>query len=95
MNVLATPFRFESDGTCAKVVQGSDAHKAQRLAALVRTRPGELPLALAYGTPDPTFDTVSPGDIRARAAVYHPEINIKDVVLYMTPSGELAVEVAF
>lgn len=95
MDVLAFPFRFSADGTAVKVVQDSEAHHAQQLAALVRTLPGELPLAPQYGTPDPTFDDLDPGSIAAAAALYHPTVVVNDVIIFVTSSGQTAVQVEF
>lgn len=95
MDVLAFPFRFNADGTAVKVVQDSEAHHAQQLAALVQTLPGELPLAPQYGTPDPTFDELDPGAIAAAAALFHPTVVINDVAVYVTKTGRIAIQVDF
>jgi hypothetical protein len=95
VDVLAFPFRFNTDGTPVKVVQDSEAHHAQQLAALVRTMPGELPLAPQYGVPDPTFDGLDPGAIAAAAALFHPTIVINDIAIYATRTGRIAVQVDF
>jgi hypothetical protein len=95
VDVLQSPFRFTSDGTAAKVEQGSDAHKAQQLAALVRIVSGELPLAPDYGVGDLTFTEIDPSEIAAQVSNFHPDIMIEDIVVYRTATGKDAVEISF
>lgn len=95
MDVLASPFRFNTNGSPARVTQGSDEHKAQQLAALVRTWPGELPLAPAYGIGNSPFNEIDPAEIAVQIATFYPEIKIDDIVLYRTQSGRNAVEIVF
>lgn len=79
MDVLAFPFRLDSSGGAALVVQGSEAHLAQQAFQFVNTRPGQLPLAPLYGLDDPTFRVVDKGEIITGLAVFHPEIDVVDV----------------
>jgi hypothetical protein len=95
VDVLASPFRFNSNGNAARVTQGSDAHKAQNLASLVRTWPGELPLAPTYGVGNSPFDKISPSEIAVQISTFYPEIAVDDIVLYWTKSGKRAVEITF
>lgn len=85
MDVLAFPFRIDAKGEVPLVVQGSDAHLAQQAYQFVSTRPGELPLAPAYGLYDPLFRVVDEGEIVTGLAVYHPDVNVVDVDVRATP----------
>ena len=84
MDVLAFPFRIDANGAVPLVQQGSDAHLAQQAYNFVSTRPGELPLAPAYGLNDPAFRVVERGEIVTGLAVFHPDINIVDVNIKAT-----------
>jgi hypothetical protein len=95
MDILAFPFRLKEDGTAVKVVQGSEADHAQKISQLVRTRIGELPLAPAFGITDPTLYRVDAGEIVSGMALYYPEVEIQDVIVYTTDTGRNAVEVVF
>lgn len=95
MDVLQSPFRFTSDGNAARVTQGSDAHKAQQLAALVRISPGELPLAPTYGVANNLFSVVEPATIAAQILTFHPDVVIQDIVVYQTDTGRDAYEISF
>jgi phage baseplate assembly protein W len=95
VDVLQSPFRFNSDGSAAKVEQGSDAHMAQQLAALVRTASGDLPLAPTYGVGDLTFTEIDPAAIASKIADFHPDIGIEDIIIYQTATGRDAVEMVF
>lgn len=95
MDVLQSPFRFNQDGTAAKVVQGSDAHKAQQLAALVRTSTGTLPLAPTYGVSDLVFSDIDPTEIAAQITNFHPDIKIDDIAVLQTSTGRDAVQISF
>lgn len=79
MEVLAYPFRLNSNGRAARVVQGSEAHLAQQAVQFASTRPGELRLAPTYGLEDPTFRTVYPGEIVVGLARFHPDIHVDSV----------------
>lgn len=86
MDVLAFPFRIDSNGQVPLVVQGSEAHLAQQAYQFVSTRPRELPLAPSYGLRDPLFRIVSKGEITTGLAVYHPDIAVTDVIIKATPT---------
>jgi hypothetical protein len=95
MEILAFPFRLNNDGSAVRVLQGSEADAAQKVAAFVQTRAGELPLAPAYGLLDPAFRVLETGEINAGLAIYHPDIIVDGVSAFMTNTGKNVVEVVF
>ena len=95
MDVFAYPFRFQTNGMIAKVVQGSDADLAQKLMALVMTEPGELPLAPHFGVIDPSFDELTEGDVAAAAATFYPELSVDSFRLKTIDSGATTVDIQF
>ena len=76
-------------------MQGSDAHKAQQLASLVRTTFGELPLAPTYGAGDMAFTEIDIAGIAVQINSFHPDIKIEDIILYRTRTGRNAFEILF
>lgn len=95
MDVFSFPFRFTQNGSVAKVVQGSDADLAQKLAALLQTGIGELPLAPHFGVNDPVFHRIDQSEVVAAAAIFYPELQINGVTSRVTDSGRTTVEIAF
>lgn len=95
MDVIAYPFRFQTNGTIAKVVQGSDADLAQKLMALIQTEPGELPLAPDYGVIDPSFNQLTEGEITAAVETFYPEVRVDSVDSVVLDSGLTAVQIYF
>ena len=95
MDVLAFPFKLNQDGSVAKVVQGSSAHQAQQIAALIRTRTGELDLAPGYGIVDATFGRTQPGEIEASLNLYNPDIIVESVESLIKENGQEIVNIRF
>lgn len=79
MNVFSYPQRLNPDGSFATVDQLSAAGKAEAIAAFIFTHRGERPLALGFGSQDPTFGWFEPGEVSSGVSVYNPEISIDDV----------------
>jgi hypothetical protein len=95
VDVLSFPFRLTPDGTVAKVEQFSDADVAQKIAFLMQTEPGELPLALHYGISDPSFRTVNATEIEAAISAFYPGVVVNEIRIGVDGSGEAAVNVYF
>ena len=95
MDVFAFPFRLDSSGSIAKVVQRGDADMAQKIANLLQIEKNTLPLAPHFGLDDPVFSKVHPSQIRAVAAVFYPEIRIDAIDMTPLPSGTRAMRVTF
>lgn len=78
--MIAFPLRLDGSGSLAVVDDFSDAAVRQLARAVVGTRPGERPLAPAYGTPDPT-DDADPGVIGALITMCEPEVAVHSVIV--------------
>lgn len=63
-------------GRAATVEQGSPAHQAEMIAALVLTRSGERLLVPGFGTPDPTYTGFEIGPLILAASIYGPPVTI-------------------
>lgn len=95
MDVLAFPFRFETNGRAATVTQFSDSDLAQKISFLMQTEPGNLPLAPQFGIFDPSFRDMKPTEIEAAVLSFYPEIAINDIRIGLDDSGETAIEIFF
>ena len=95
MDVLSSPFRFLGNGRAATVVQFSDDDVAQKIASLMQTEPGELPLAPHFGIHDPTFRSVRSTEIEAAIVSFYPGVTVNDVRMGIDGAGETAIEIYF
>ena len=77
------------------VTQFSDRDAVQKIAALMQTEPGELPLALHYGIYDPSFRKVKPTEIEAAINTFYPGILVNKVKLGLDNQGGTLVEIFF
>lgn len=78
--MIAFPIRLDGAGSLAVVDDMSAAAVRQLVRAVIGTRPGERPLAPAYGIPDPA-DGADPGVIAALVAMCEPEVAVRSVVV--------------
>lgn len=93
--VLSFPFRVTASGAAATVEQDSDEQKADLLAALILTRPGERDLVPGFGVPDPTFVGIDVAAVEGAAAVFGPDVTITDVQVTVTGPGSQDVLIEF
>jgi hypothetical protein len=93
--VLSYPFRVGANGQVATVEQGSDEHRAELLAALILTRPGERDLVPGFGVPDPVFAGIDVAAVEGAAAVFGPKVTISDVQVTVTGPGSQDVLIEF
>jgi len=93
--VLSYPFRIGPNGSAATVEQDSDDHKAEQLAALVMTRPGERDLVPGFGIPDPTFVGIDIAALEGAAAVFGPDVKITEVEVDVTGVNSQDVLIEF
>jgi phage baseplate assembly protein W len=61
----------------------------------VQTLRGELPLALTYGIPDPTFTEVSDTEIAAALTLFNPEVEVSSIEAYLTSDGKSVIDIDF
>jgi hypothetical protein len=93
--MLAFPFRLQTDGTVAKVEQGSPQGLSEHVLHLVATRPGERVLVPGFGLEDPAFVGFSAGDLVAQVAIYGPPVTITNVTAAPAGQHTQRVEVLF
>lgn len=95
MDVISFPFRLSPDGSVSKVEQFSDADVVQKIAFLMQTEPGELPLALHYGIKDPSFRSVSATEIEAAISAFYPGVVVNNIRIGVDDTGQTAVDIYF
>jgi hypothetical protein len=86
---------LEPSGQAATVEEGSDQSNAELIAVLVLTRPGERELVPAFGVNDPTFDTLSIGDVIAGVDLFGPGVEITSVEARHSSESEQEVDIGF
>jgi hypothetical protein len=79
VNLLSFPFRLRPNGQFATVVQDSEDHHAEEIAAIVMTIQGERDLVPDFGISDPSFDTVHEGEIISQVQMFEVPVDIKSV----------------
>ena len=94
MDALAFPFRF-SAGRAVTLDDASDQYTAQKVASIVSTRTGELPIKPFFGTREPEFSEFDISGLYYAAALYFPEVQIGEVRQLTDNNGQLLVEIAF
>ena len=94
MDAFAFPFRFSS-GNVVKLDTASDEYIAQKVASIVSTAAGELPLKPYFGTREPEFSDFDVSGLYYTAALYFPEVKIGSVRQLTENTGQLLVEVQF
>jgi len=94
--VLSHPFRFQPGGGPAATVQeGSDQYKAEQIAIMLMTHPGERPLVPDFGVADPTFVGVEEAALATAIAEYGPPLTIQSVTITTLDATSENVVVAF
>ena len=94
MEALSFPFRFKR-GHAVTLDSTSEPYAAQRVASVISTRVGELPLLPAFGIDDPEFDEFDSAGLYSTCASHFPEILITDIFESVTPDGRVLIDVSF
>lgn len=98
MNLLAFPFNLNSlqPGVLSYVAQGSNAQKAQEIAAFWMTHKGERPIFNEYGVDDPTFHTFDESSFAADfASFYQSDIELSSVEILEAGNAITDINVEF
>lgn len=95
VDVLSHPFRFGPNGRAVTVTQDSDDQRAELLAVLILTRPGERPLTPGFGTPDPAFVGLDVAALEAATNVFGPDVRVTDVRIDITGPASQDVTIEF
>jgi phage baseplate assembly protein W len=94
MEALAFPFRFKR-GRAATLDTADEAYYAQKVASVVSTGVGELPLRPLFGTSEPEFQTFDSSGLVYTCASNFPDIVINEILQSITADGRLVVDVQF
>lgn len=94
-DVLSHPFRIGANGRAVTVEQDTDDQRAELLAALILTRPGERPLAPGFGIPDPAFVGIDVATIEATTNVFGPAVRVTAVKVDVTGAASQDVTIEF
>lgn len=93
--LLSHPFRLAPNGALATVPQEGDQYRAEQLAMLILTRPGERPLVPDLGLADPTFAGFDGSTLQQQADAFGPAVTIVDVRVEPAPGDRQDVVVGF
>jgi hypothetical protein len=95
VDVLSHPFRIQPNGRAATVEQDSDDQRAELIAAIVLTRPGERQLAPGFGIPDPAFTGIDVAALEGATSVFGPPVSVRDVTITVTGPASQDVTIDF
>ena len=93
--LISHPFRLSPDGTVATVLDTSDQYRAEQIAMLVLTRPGERPLVPDLGLLDPTFNGFDDATLQEQVDAFAPPATVVDVDIVVTSDRSQDVTVSF
>lgn len=93
--VLSYPFRITAAGLAATVEHDSDQGRAERLAVLILTRRGEMPLAGDYGLTDPAFAGIERSELAAQVVKWGPKVKLGAVTAATASQSTSTVRVTF
>jgi len=91
---LAFPFRFYRR-RAATVDATSEEYAAQRIASVISTKSGELPLLPFFGTDPPEFSEFDAGGLHYTCAAHFPDIEIQQIEEEVAEDGRLIITVEF
>lgn len=94
MEALSFPFRFKR-GRAVTLDTADEAYYAQKVASVVSTGVGELPLRPRFGTSEPVFDNFDTSGLVYTCANFFPDIVINEVLQTIAADGRLLVDVQF
>lgn len=97
MNILSFPVSFNplQPGAFNHVELGSDAHKAQEIAAFWLTNKGERPIYQDYGVNDPTFGESGDARFAADFAIFYGDkimLTLIDIVQKENAIADINIE---
>lgn len=94
MEALSFPFRFKR-GRAVTLDTADEAYYAQKVASVVSTAVGELPLRPQFGVNEPEFNTFDTAGLVYTCSNNFPDVVITDVLQSITADGRLIVDVQF
>ena len=93
--LLSHPFRLAANGRVFTRDQSDDAYKAERLALLCTTEPGERVLVPGYGISDPAFAGFDENMLRTQVDLFGPYVVIESVSIKNRTDSLQDIEVIF
>jgi hypothetical protein len=78
MDMLSSPLRF-SNGAAKLLTEGTDEYYAELLSRIMQIEPGEFPISIFFGIPDPTFSGLNRATLAELASQFVPEIDITSI----------------
>lgn len=94
MEALSFPFRFKR-GRAIRLDTSDESYQAQKIASVISTRRGELPLKPTFGIKDPEFNEFDTAGFSYTVASEFPDIQIKNIVQTITGDGRVLIDVEF
>lgn len=96
MDTLQLPLSFRA-GQAKILTDGTDDYYAALLSRLIQIEPGEYPISIYFGTPDPTFNDISRMSLIELASEFIPEINVSNIetTVDLDNSGEETILIFF
>lgn len=95
MDVISHPFRLDSTGAIATVVEGSEDADAEAIAILALTRKGERDLVPDFGITDPAYGVLDVAELNVALSDFGPPITITDVAVDYPTDRLERIELAF
>jgi hypothetical protein len=78
MDMLSLPLTF-SNGSAKLFTDGTDEYYAELLSRIMQIEPGEFPISIFFGVPDPTFSGLNKATLAELASQYVPEVELTDI----------------
>lgn len=78
MDTLLLPMSFSS-GQAKVLTEGTDDYYATLLSRLMQIEPGEYPISIYFGVPDPSFSNINRASLVELASQFVPEIDISSI----------------
>lgn len=94
MDGFTYPFRF-SRGRAARLNVDTDAYRAQKVASVLLTQQGELPLNPDFGGVSPEFNEFDSGGTLRSIANNFADIKVVSITSVLDGNGNPAVAVQF
>ena len=76
--MLSMPLKF-TNGKAKVLTEGTDEYYAELLSRIMQIEPGEYPISIFFGIPDPTFSGLNRATLAELASQFVPEIDITSI----------------
>lgn len=79
----------------ARLEASSDQYAAQKIATILQTRLGDLPIRPSFGTTDPLFSEIDRASFYGNVAAFFPDIRVNEITEELQEDGILRTTVTF